>query len=281
MNRIINYTTGGLGNRLRPLSSAYAISKTTGRELVQYWDSEVTNGSLAKFEELFENNIKSISAEELVALNSYRIYSDYGIIQRLESKYKLSTLKSMVDKNPSSLAPRNFSPDDSEENLIIYCNNFISNTNREFCEEFLQNLSPIKEIQEKIDSECEQLGLNKNIIGIHARGTDFNVDVSFYINQINALLETNSELKFFLSTDDAGYEKTICEMFDGKILNRKKRLHLEKVNSDAGWDYNFLITKEKSQDSVVDLFLLSKTNIQIYHPNSTFCEVAKIISNKK
>jgi len=281
MKTIINYTTGGLGNRLRPLSSAYAISKTTGRELVQYWDSEVTNGSLAKFEELFENNIKSISAEELVDLNSYRIYSDYGIIQRLESKYKLSTLKSMVDKNPSSLAPRNFYPDDSEENLIIYCNNFIANTNREFCEEFLQNLSPIKEIQEKIDSECEQLGLNKNIIGIHARGTDFNVDVSFYINQINALLETNSELKFFLSTDDAGYEKTICEMFDGKILNRKKRLHLEKVNSDAGWDYNFLITKEKSQDSVVDLFLLSKTNIQIYHPNSTFCEVAKIISNKK
>lgn len=282
MKRVINYTTGGLGNRLRPLSSAYAISKATGREFAQYWDSEVTNGSLAKFDELFENDIKIISSEELENLTSFKIYSEYGIIERLASKYGLLTLKSMVDKGTGKLASRGeFSPDDEEENVIIYCNNFIPNTNREFCEEFIQNLKPIKEIQDKIDLESEELGLDKDIAGIHARGTDFNVDVSYYANQIRDLLSTNSNMKFFLSTDDSSYENTICNEFGDKIITRKKRLHLEKVQDTAGWDYNFLITKEKSQDSIVDLFLLAKTDIKVYHPNSTFCEVAKIISNKK
>ena len=73
MKTIINYTTGGLGNRLRPLSSAYAISKVTGRTLMQFWDSDVTNGSLAKFHELFENDISEISSEELLRLSSVKI----------------------------------------------------------------------------------------------------------------------------------------------------------------------------------------------------------------
>lgn len=181
MKRIINYTTGGLGNRLRPLSSAYAISKTTGREFCQYWDSDVTNGSLAKFDELFENNITTLSSDELENMNSYKVYSDYDIITRLSSKYKLSTLKNMVDKNKNSLTSRgNYTDDNIEDNVIIYCNNFINNTNRDLCNEFIQDLRPIKEIQDKIDFESKELGLNKNIIGIHARGTDFNTDVSYY-----------------------------------------------------------------------------------------------------
>lgn len=281
MKKIINYTTGGLGNRLRPLSSAYAISKVTGREFCQYWDSEVTNGSLAEFDELFENDIKLISDEELKNMQSYKIYSDYDIISRLESKYKLSTLKQMVDKESGHLTSRgSYKDGDSEENVILYCNNFFSNTDRNLCNEFIQSLRPIKEIQDKIDLESTELGLNNNIIGIHARGTDFNVNISYYTNQIESFIKNNISAKFFLSTDDSEYENIICNMFGDKIITRKKRLHLEKVEKSTGWDYNFLITKEKSQDSVVDLFLLSKTNIQIFNPNSTFYEVAQIISQK-
>jgi len=281
MKRIINYTTGGLGNRLRPLSSAYAISKSTGREFCQYWDSDVTNGSLAKFDELFENKITLLSTEELEGMKSYKIYSDYDIIVRLSSKYKLSTLKNMVDKESGHLTTRaNYKDGDSEENVILYCNNFFSNTDRNLCNEFIQSLRPIKEIQDKIDLESTELGLNKNIIGIHARGTDFNCDVSYYTHQIDDFLKNNSDAKFFLSTDDAVYENIICNTFGDRIITRSKRLHLQKVEQLTGWDYNFLITKEKSQDSVVDLFLLSKTNIKIFNPNSTFYEVAQIISQK-
>ena len=94
------------------------------------------------------------------------------------------------------------------------------------------------------------------------------------------ILRTNKDAKFFLSTDDAEYERIICNTYGDAVVTRK-RLHLEKIREGAGWDYNFLITKEKSQDSVVDLYLLAKTNIQVYNPDSTFYEVANIISQKK
>lgn len=282
MKTIINYTTGGLGNRLRPLSSAYAISKATGRKFMQFWDSDVTNGSLAKFNELFENNIPILSTEEIENLQSVKIYSDYNIVERLNSKYGLGTLKKMVDSGKAQLVSRSQYGDneDLEDNVILYCNNFFVNTNRDDCKEFLWNLKPIKEIQEKIDNEAKELGLSKDVIGIHARGTDFNSEVSYYTFQMDDILRKNKDTKFFLSTDDAEYERIICNTYGNSVITRK-RMHLEKVKENAGWDYNFLITKEKSQDSVVDLYLLSKTNIQVFHPDSTFFEIANILSQKQ
>jgi hypothetical protein len=282
MKTIINYTTGGLGNRLRPLSSAYAISKATGRKFMQFWDSDVTNGSLAKFNELFENDIPILNTEEIENLQSVRIYSDYNIVERLNSKYGLGTLKKILDSGKAQLTSRSQygESEDLEENVILYCNNFFVNTNRDDCKEFLWNLKPIKEIQEKIDNEANELGLSKDIIGIHARGTDFNSEVSYYTFQMDNILRKDKEAKFFLSTDDADYERIICNTYGDSVITRK-RMHLEKVKENSGWDYNFLITKEKSQDSVVDLYLLSKTNIQVFHPDSTFFEIANILSQKK
>ena len=227
MDAVINYTTGGLGNRLRPLSSAYAISKETGRELAQYWDNSTTNGVMANFDDLFENDIRIISAEELEQLDSFVIYSDLGIIDRLSKKYGLHSLKKMANSGNGRVCTReSYQNNNVESNVILYCNNFIPNTNRSLCHEFIQNLVPVKEIREKIEMESESLGINKEIIGIHARGTDFNVDVSYYVNQIKQLLSSNSELKFFLSTDDSDYEKIICNEFKGKIITREKRLHM-------------------------------------------------------
>jgi hypothetical protein len=248
--RVINYSTGGLGNRLRPLSSAYAVHKETGKILCQYWDSKTTNGTLAKFNELFL---------------SFLFFS-----------YGRHDLVDMVGKSPESLASRgSYISDNSEDNIIFYCNNFIPNTNRDFCHEFIRSLRPIPIIQEKIDKETVELGLNKNVIGVHARGTDFNVDVGYYINQMR---DYGSSVTFFLSTDDVKYEKEICSIFKERVITRQGRAHLTKENEEGAWEYNFVISKEKSQDSIVDMYLLAKTYIRIYHPASTFSEIAKVLS---
>ena len=281
MKRVINYTTGGLGNRLRPLSSAYAIAQETGRIFSQYWDSETTNGSLAKFNELFDNKIDFLSSQDIENLNSYKIYSDYNIIKRLSSKYGLHTLKTMID-NGGVLSNRNsYAGDIIEDNIILYCNNYIPNTNVQFCHEFLQNLRPTITLQKQIDIESHTLGINKNIVGVHARGTDFNANIDYYTNQIYEYIKSHgNNIKFFLSTDDLNYDNIIKRTFGDKIISRNSRLHLTKTQKNKPWDYNFVISKEKSQDSIVDLFLLSQTNIQIYHPESTFAEIAIIMSNK-
>ena len=162
--------------------------------------------------------------------------------------------------------------------MIIY----IPNTNTQFCHEFLQTLRPITKLQKQIDEESNTLGLNKNIIGVHARGTDFNSPIDYYTNQIHTHIQKYGEnIKFFLSTDDLNYDNIIKKNFGDKIISRNSRLHLTKTQKNKPWDYNFVISKEKSQDSIVDLFLLSQTNIQIYHPKSTFSEIALIMSNKK
>jgi len=275
MRTVINYTTGGLGNRLRPLSSAYAAAKETGRMLCQYWDSKTTNGTLAKFNELFENDIKELSSEDLEKLESCKVYSEISIINRLSSKYGCHDLRHLVGRGQRLSSRKSYTPNDSEDNIIFYCNNFIPNTNRDFCHEFIRSLRPIPIIQEKIDKETVELGLNKNVIGVHARGTDFNVDVGYYINQMR---DYGSSVTFFLSTDDVKYEKEICSIFKERVITRQGRAHLTKENEEGAWEYNFVISKEKSQDSIVDMYLLAKTDIQIYHPASTFSEIAKVLS---
>ena len=38
MKKIICYCSGGLGNRLKPIASCWAIANLTGRELVVVWE---------------------------------------------------------------------------------------------------------------------------------------------------------------------------------------------------------------------------------------------------
>lgn len=276
MKSVINYTTGGLGNRLRPLASAYAVSKQTGRTLCQYWDSKTTNGTLAKFDELFENDIVELSSEDLDALKSYRIYSDISSINRLSSKYGCHDLKNLVEKGLGELSPQeSYSSGDNKDNIIFYCNNFTPNTEKSLCYEFIKSLRPVSAIQNKIDRDSAHLGLNKTIVGVHARGTDFGVDVDYYIRKMHGY---PNSVKFFLSTDDLDYEKVICDVFKDRVITRPDRSHLTKEDKEKTWDYNFVISKEKSQDSIVDMYLLAKTDILIYHPASTFCEIVRILS---
>jgi len=276
MRTVINYTTGGLGNRLLPLSSAYAAAKASGRTLCQYWDSKTTTGTLAKFNELFENDIKELSSEDLGNLKSYKIYAEIRGINRLLSKYGRHELSHLVGKDTGSLSPSgSYTSNDSEDNIIFYCNNFIPNTNRALWYAFIKSLRPAQAIQEKIDKETAELLLDKSVIGVHARGTDFIVDVGYYINQMR---DYGGSAKFFLSTDDLEYEKEICSAFKDRVITRQGRAHLIKENEDEGWEYNFVISKEKSQDAVVDMYLLAETDIQIYHPGSTFCKIARILA---
>jgi len=281
---IINYSTSGLGNRLRPLASCYAISKQTGRKLIAYWDNVTPNGCLAKWEELFKNELQVISLEELKQLDDCLLFSETDGVghgyEREYQKFGRNALKYLASKYPA-LPKSNFDYSYDNKNIIIYDNNFQPKVNINDSYEFIQNLIPIKEIQEKIDYYTNELKLNKDIIGIHARGTDFGDYLDQYIYVIQHVLNQNPSQMFFLSTEDPIYENTIKEKFGDNIIIRKKNNYIIKDDYKPWNDHNsFSITKEHAQEAVEDIFLLSKTDIQIYHPLSTFCEIAKIISNK-
>jgi len=285
MKTIINYSTSGMGNRLRPLSSCYAISKKSGRQLKAYWDNITTNGCLARFDELFENDLDVLSLEDLSNLDDCLLLTESGHgghgIDREVTKFGRTTLKELSLKNPYRHY-ESFSYDDKQKNVIIYHNNFLPTVDKKDCAEFLINLKPIKKVQQKIDHYVGELGLNKNVIGVHARGTDFGAPLTLYVNAIKKLLEQNPKQKIFLSTEDPDYENVICDLFSDSIILRKKENYIVKKDSKKEWNdhTSFAITTEVAQEGLEDIYLLAHTNILIYHPLSSFAEISRVISQK-
>lgn len=285
MKTIINYSTSGMGNRLRPLSSCYAISKKSGRKMVAYWDNITPNGCLAKWNELFENELETITLEQMSELKDCLLLTESGGLghglERESTKFGRHTLKELSKNNPVRHYD-SFSYDDNQDNVIVYHNNFLPTVDKNDAEEFLLNLKPVKEIQDKIDYYVSSLGLNKSVMGIHARGTDFGVTVVPYINAVKGILQVYPNQKFFLSTEDPEIEKTFVDVYPDNIILRKKENYIVRDNPELPWnDHNsFSITTRHAQEGIEDIYLLAHTNISVFHPLSSFAEIARIISKK-
>lgn len=279
---IIVYCTSGLGNRLRSLSSSAVIAKETGRRLRVYWDNIIPNGCLAKLEDLFENEFEQITLEEMVQLEDCQVCCDKYDADREDWHFKNPTLKILTDKY-GALGKNGFNYNLEGKNIVIFNNNFLDGVDRIKSNIWIGGLIPKKEIALKIDKIAIDLGLNKDIIGVHARGSDFGTTIDYYLSKINEILSKDKNKMFFISTEDKTFEDQIISRFPNNVIYRIKDNYISKANNDLAWNnYNsFAITKNHAQEAIEDMFLLAKTDIQIYHPVSTFCEIADIISKYK
>ena len=282
MKRIISYCTGGLGNRLRGLASCAVIAEESGRELKIYWDTLVPKACLAPLDELFENKLQTITSEELLKLEDYKMCVNQYDADRESWKFKNNTL-SILSQKYGTAGKHSYVPHDNQENILVFNIEFLNGINLEKSHDFIRSLKPIKKIQENIDRDKKELGLNKGVIGIHARGIDFrNSNVSTYINQMKPYLQRNPKQKFFISTEDASYQEAIVREFPDNVLVRRKKEYVKKIDESVAWvETNFRRTKKLVQDAVEDMFLLSETSIEIYNDVSTFNELARILSKKK
>lgn len=103
------------------------------------------------------------------------------------------------------------------------------------------------------------------MVGIHIRRTDFGAEWespdNLFYDKIQEILTQNPGQKIFLCSDDADLKKSIEMTFRGNIVTRSTRYRY-----DSGG----------LEDSVVDLFLLSKCT-KIYGTRSGFCRLAAYI----
>jgi hypothetical protein len=286
MNKtIINYSTSGLGNRLRPLASCYAISKQSDRKLIAYWDNITPNGCLAKWTDLFQNELETISLEELEQLEDCLLLTESGHgghgFQREYEKFGRIALKNLAMKN-SYRNYNSFDYIDKNKNIILYHNDFLSAVDWKDTCEFLFNLKPVQSIQDRINYFRGELALDKNVIGLHARGTDFGVTVEQYIPAVETIIKSYDNPRIFLSTEDLNFEQEFLQRFPNNIVVRKKENYITKHNDDVPWSdhNNFSITTQHAQEAIEDLYLLASTNLQIYHPLSSFGKIAHILSQK-
>lgn len=273
--------SGGLGNRLRPLASCKKLAEKTGRELLVWWI--IDHRCNAEFNDLYQNKFNFIDEDYIYAIGTLsKVY--YHSLSAIQLSAEIVGIPLMIDicsvseKKALGLLYDSL-PNDKNEYVFVFSDNFIWYGFSE--KDFINNLMPTVKIISAIDYFTEDLILDKDVIGVHARGTDFFVGADFYINRMKKIEEVSSDVEFYLATDDKDYENKIMDSFkEGKIIVLPNKEYASKKDENKGFQYNTLISKKAAIDSVVEMYLLAKTNIIVGNERSTYYQICKNLSNQ-
>jgi len=111
----------------------------------------------------------------------------------------------------------------------------------------------------------EENDIDEFTIGVHLRATDFDVVVPKFDREYR-WIQDQPDNKFFVLSDDKTTEKKFNRLQN--VVVREKDHYVEKANQNSSWCDNVERTKESVIDSLIDLTILSKTNIIINSPSS-------------
>lgn len=264
MRRLIVYGTGGLGNRLRPMASAKVLAKQYDRELLVYWNKEPS--CTVPFQDLFNA-------------------TEWNVINRNEFKalgydHKWSPLMPVIKKIQTDMAIK-YGWDNGQrqllstdvENVLYLSNNFDEKVKKDSIS-WLKRFRPNYSVQVVINELVKSLNLSKEVVGIHARGTDMTgTSYEWYAKQARKWNQTN---RLFLCTESEKYKQQFQAEFPD-ILIQPNVVHARKQAASREWKRNLNVPEEAMIYSVIDLFLLAHTSIQVAWPASSFASIARII----
>lgn len=272
MKNIICYCSGGLGNRLKPLFSCYNIALLTNRKLIIVW--EPTLRCLAPFSSIFDNAITRIPESDLPIIPSASLYMPNDAA---EYEYKLNNLKGLYilhQQYGSKPIDTNAIINDPSQNIVVFSNTTLPDISFQSMRDICQyHFKPSSTIVHKVNDFWNENKMTPDIVGVHARGTDFEdsgVNADYYLNHMSVL----SNYSFFLCSDSKEYEDYIKSKDSRHIITRSNKIYVSKKNGGS-WSNNVYTPTESVQDSMVDLLLLSRTNFKIYHPNSSFAHLVE------
>jgi len=277
----IAYCTSGLGNRLRPLASALAYCKATGRDLKVYWDDVTPNGCLTPWSDLFTNRIEPISLEEIAALDATQValFTEKGPghgVEREATRHERPQLQQLVQRGASLNPSQALRLDESAEVVIVYDNDYLQALPLETSIDALRQLNPQPAIRARVMATSGSLGLKPVTPAVHARGTDFNMKEALvtYTALIDERIPSGD---FFLSTEDAELEQGLRERYGARLKSRPDRLHLQLNPGKTSWNEpdSYTISRAHGVDALIDIYLLSSVQLVVYHPGSTFAEIAR------
>lgn len=280
MNNLIFYTSGGLGNRLNPILN---IKNVFDGGFYLIWPKTMRLN--CDFHDVFDNDeIKIITQEELLELDDVDNYHGSGgglaAAQHESNLNGLNNLFRLSQKyHPKTIGQFN-SNHLTHKNTIVFFNNFIGEVNHKTIIENFKKLKPNKQISERIKRVTNELGINKSIIGIHGRATDFvNERIDKYYNIVDSELKTNKDQIFLFCSDDPQWEKLMKIRYPKNVLIREVKDNVYKANNDMPYNNNVMTPLEAVIDGYVDIVLLSKTNFKYFNTHSTFGSLVNILQN--
>jgi hypothetical protein len=274
MKKIVNYCSGGLGNRLKPLASCYAISQLTGRKLETYWHPTMRCGGI--FEKLFPNSgIENIEKDWLHTAKDAKIYSEQSYIDHDAGMNGNPQLQDLSRRFPVvSLSQSQQILNDQAETIIVYDNGFLGGIDEQKTNEFFKILKPNEKIQSEVARFCRENKIDKTVVGVHARGTDFEasgVNAEHYLNLIRSHVKPGR--KFLLCSDSQDYETTIKAAFPNNIIVREKSNYVTKAAQHYSWVNNVETPHESVEEALIDIYTLAKTSFLLYNNASTFAHL--------
>lgn len=273
---IVCICRGGLANRLKPLASCHSFARETGRTLAVNWPADGHCG--AAFSDLYGNPIREITFDTIFRARSLKLYADLPFVRGLG----FAELLRMIEEFDSAPLSRTSEiPADSQELIVVYGNDYLEGVNPDFFHGFFESLQPVEKISRTIHLAREELGINREIIGVHARGTDFGSPVESYLRQMKEEKQRNPGARFFVCSDSLDYEQRILSEFPDTILHAKNA-YAEKLDKTNGWSMeNIKRSGGSVADAVVDMHLLAASDFRIYNPYSSFAHVVNLMAHGK
>ncbi len=274
---MVCYCAGSIGTRLKNIAWTHRLARRTGRRFSLVW---LENDPLCRcsFSSLFTNSIPLIPEKELLGLSACKIYAHIKDVadQALISGGK--TLRKAVQKwgifNASDI-----SMDDPEDHVIVYAPKCQIEGLMDDRDNLLFHLTPVPDLQERIQEAETRMAIGKSIMGVHARGGDFGVPPDVYARLIQKALTLNPDQRFLVCSDEQGHEQKLKTDFPQAVAVRSKPAWKQKKDPDLPWALGNVDTcPDAVHQSLVDLYLLARTQFAIYHEASAYAQTGALLS---
>jgi len=274
--KIYIYCDGGFGNRFNILVGGLFLSKRFNLNPIIFWKEN--NWCGAKFSDIFYPTIRSMdfNGETFFKLNNLKV-----ICHDNQFNQQINSIQPNVFNSTQEISEYIGNDDD-----VFYFNNLIPSW---VDENFLQELNRLLKFKTEITNivySILQKHPSNTYSGLHFRKTDFVgielVDEDYYHNYI----ESNPNEKFFVCSDD---QKTEIEFSrHPNVFTFEKSNYVQKY-SDGEWNtwivdsngnqfpFNVDRNSQSVIEAIVDLLLLSNSNIINTNLNSTFLKTAILL----
>lgn len=271
-NTIMPVLFAGIGNKFGSLLSGFTVAEKLNKKL--FILNVNVNFGMLDLHSLFDFDYP------------YKEYLSFDEIdEEIDISIPVFTTKTFSFKR-KCLSHDSFMSTHNSFDSFMYLSHVGINLSTQDLYNFFQKFKVKVEIKTAVNDFCTENNINKNVLGLHIRASDFpnkNQNINFAKN----FVENNQTKKIFLCTDEEEVENLFTEYKN--VIIRKKKFYTQKLNENDHWNqkysnnsigvnFNSMRSKECNIESFIDMILLSKTNLINTNSGSTFYRWTSIFS---
>lgn len=256
MKNLFIYCDGGFGNRFGTLLGGLRLADFYQLNPIIIWPS--TQWCRLKFNETFKTK-------------------NYTVLEE--------TLEYFKDKVDVFIMHENFIGAPNYHHTLEFCNiwdfkrilsdkydNYLYNNNvitkwvdDDWLDKSMNLLIFVDEIMDKAFEFINENKITQNVIGVHLRATDFHTGNPLFEKEYS-LIESTPQKRYFVLSDDQHIEERFNKLEN--VITRSKTKYVEKIKDETTWNNNIERSSESVVESLIDLTILSKTDIMVTSPSS-------------